>query len=91
MTGRLGERTFRGWGIRQWDDFLFSFPEILDYQLVQKPNRSWNLILEGFEVLSPDAARAIREKTMGVQIECRQWEKQLPAYTGKRCIRCREA
>lgn len=90
VTGRLGERTFRGWGIRQWDDFLFSFPEILDYQLVQKPNRSWNLILEGFEVLSPDAARAIREKTMGVQIECRQWENQLPAYTGKRCIHYRE-
>ena len=90
VTGRLGERTFRGWGIRQWDDFLFSFPEILDYQLVQKPNRSWNLILEGFEVLSPDAARAIREKTMGVQIECRQWENQLPDYTGKRCIHYRE-
>ena len=90
VTGRLGERTFRGWEIRQWDDFLFSFPEILDYQLVQKPNRSWNLILEGFEVLSPDAARAIREKTMGVQIECRQWENQLPDYTGKRCIHYRE-
>ena len=90
VTGRLGERTFRGWGIRQWDDFLFSFPEILDYQLVQKPNRSWNLILEGFEVLSPDAARAIREKTMGVQIECRQGENQLPDYTGKRCSHYRE-
>lgn len=91
VTGRLGERTFRGWGIRQWDEFLFSFPEILDYQLVQKANGNWSLILEGFDALSPKTAKAIREKTCDIQIECRQWEKQLPAYTGKRCIRCREA
>ncbi|MDO5389996.1 MAG: AMP-binding protein [Eubacteriales bacterium] len=90
VTGRLGERTFRGWGIRQWDEFLFSFPEVLDYQLVQKPNRSWSLILEGFDALSPKTAMTIREKTMGVQIECRQWEGQLPVYTGKRCIHYRE-
>ena len=86
VTGRMGEKTFRGWGIRQWDEFLFSFSEILDYKLVQKPNRSWNLILEGFDALSPKTAKAIREKTMDVQIECRQWEEQIPAYTGKRCI-----
>lgn len=86
VTGRMGEKTFRGWGIRQWDEFLFSFSEILDYKLVQKPNRSWNLILEGFDALSPKTAKAIREKTMDVQIECRQWEGQIPAYTGKRCI-----
>lgn len=86
VTGRMGEKTFRGWGIRQWDEFLFSFSEILDYKLVQKPNRSWNLILEGFDALSPKTAKAIREKTMDVQIEYRQWEGQIPAYTGKRCI-----
>lgn len=86
VTGRMGEKTFRGWGIRQWDEFLFSFSEILDYKLVQKQNRSWNLILEGFDALSPKTAKAIREKTMDVQIECRQWEGQIPAYTGKRCI-----
>ena len=90
VTGRLGERTFHGWGIRQWDEFLFSFPEILDYQLVQKPNRSWSLILEGFDTITSRTAKAIREKTMGVQIEWRQWEEKLPAYTGKRCIHCRE-
>lgn len=86
VTGRMGEKTFRGWGIRQWDEFLFSFSEILDYKLVQKPNRSWNLILEGFDALWPKTAKAIREKTIDVQIECRQWEEQIPAYTGKRCI-----
>lgn len=86
VTGRLGERTFRGWGIHQWDEFLFSFPEILDYKLIQKPNRSWSLILEGFDVLSPETAKAIREKTVGMQIECRRWEGHLPAYAGKRSI-----
>lgn len=83
-AGRLLEIRFQGRTIRELDEYFFSFPKIVDYQIEEHAGR-WNVQVYFVDELSREVRDDLEEKA-GIKAEISYLEisDSLPEYKGKR-------